>query len=251
MCQKPFLVKVVKIMIGLLLAISLFACNAPFTLFGDGEGDDGEDVAAEDDVYGDDEADSQHEIEGLAVLTDEIWPVPPAVCPTKDKVATLEFKHHLEWGMAGIGIFSIDVEGSYAVNFIESIATHEPEDKVGIHNLPKDPVKVTISVVDFRDCANAKATTYVDLEVRGTCVDGVLTLYIDEFYQEDSVTILCGEDRDKPLPIQIPIAAMEQPVVWTILLSDLWLKPQDYKVPFMGAGLKGERTYKFSYFVDQ
>ncbi len=251
MCQKPCLVKVVKIMIGFLLATSLFACNVPFSLLGDGEGNESEEVAEDGDVTGDAEADSQSEIEGLAVLTDEIWPVPPAVCPTKDKIGTLEFKHHLGWGMAGIGKFSIDVEGSYAVNFIESIATHEPEDKVGIHNLPKEPVVVTISVVDFRDCADASTTTLMDLEVRGTCVDGELTLYIDEFYQEDSVTIMCGENRDKPLPIQIPIAAMEQPVVWTILLSDLWLDSQVATIPFMGAGLEGERTFEFSYFVDQ
>ncbi len=229
------------VIVILVASFILVACNTPFSLFG-GEGDD---------VLREDASDSEYEIEGEAVLTDEIWPVPPAVCPTKDKIGTLEFKHHLEWGMAGIGKFRIDVEGSYAVNIIESIATHEPEDKVGIHNLPKESFAVTISVVDFRDCADATATTFMDLEVRGTCIDGVLTLYIDEFYQEDSVTIMCGKNRDKPMPIVIPIAAMEQPVVWTILLSDLWLDSQVATNPFMGAGLQGERTFEFGYSLNQ
>jgi hypothetical protein len=242
MCHPRCLVKILNVGIVILLATAfLAACNTPFSLFG-GEGGDALSDDASDSGSGTDEDD---------VIDEAIWPVPPAVCPSTAKIGTLEFKHHLGWGMAGIGKFSIDVEGSYAVNFIESIATHEPEDKVGIHNLPKEPVEVTISVVEFRDCANATATTYMDIEVRGTCVDGVLTLYIDEFYREDSVTIMCGEDRDKPLPIQIPIAAMEKPVVWTIQLSDLWLAPQEVPVPFMGAGLEGERTFKFSYFVDQ
>ncbi len=238
MCQRCCLRKFPNIVIAILLASAfLVACNTPFSLFG-GEGDDG---------LREDASDSSSEIEADAILTDEAWPVPPAVCPTKAKLGTLEFKHHLEWGMAGVGQWRIDVEGSYAVNIIESIATYEPEQKVGIHNLPKEPVKVTISVVDFRDCANATATTSMNLEVRGTCVDGELTLYIDEVYMEDSVTIMCGKNRDKPMPIEIPIAAMEQPVVWKILLSDLFLVEQKYTVPFMGAGLTGEREYKMGY----
>jgi hypothetical protein len=237
--------KIITLAIRIMIASSvLVACNSPLSLFG---GDETESTSGDVEARSDDESDSESEMDESDIFEDDISTVPIPACPTIANIGTLEFKHHLEWGMDGVGQWRIDVKGSYGVNIIQSIATYEPEDKVGIHNLPKASVPVTISVVEFRDCANAKATTYMDLEVRGTCTDGELKLYINEFYREGSVTIMCGDDHNNPIPIAIPLAAMERPVEWTIALSALILEEQKVTVPFMGAGLKGERTYKFGY----
>jgi hypothetical protein len=241
-------IHMITLVIVILMASFLFvACNSQFSLFGGEGGDPAAQTGGDVEVHSDGESESESEMDGLDNVEDDISTVPIPACPTVANLGTLEFKHYLEWGMDGVGQWRIDVEGSYGVNIIQSIATYEPEDKVGIHNLPKESVPVTISVVEFRDCANAKATTYMDLEVQGTCIDGELKLYINEFYREGSVTIMCGDDHDKPLPITIPLAAMERPVEWTIALSELVLGEQEVSVPFMGAGLKGERTYTFGY----
>jgi len=102
--------------------------------------------------------------------------------------------------------------------------------------------------LEFKDCDDGTASTNMRVYVTGTCIDGVLTLHIQEYYEESSVTIMCGKERDKKVEIPLPIGAMEQPVVWSLPIFDVYQNTAvpEYSVPFLGLGSSGARVYTLS-----
>jgi hypothetical protein len=166
-------------------------------------------------------------------------------CPKDDTRATLTFDHDIKWGLEGVGQFGIAVKGSYQVNLIESIATYEPGSQVGIYNVTTGPLPVTVSAIGLKGCADGKGATNMRAYVSGTCVDGTLTLFIQEYYEAASVTVMCNEGKDK-VEIPIPVSAMEKPVVWSIPVSKLSGVPVEKPVTFSGLGGSGGMTYRLT-----
>jgi hypothetical protein len=168
-----------------------------------------------------------------------------AACPQYDTRATLTFDHDIKWGLEGVGQFGIAVAGSYQLNLIQSIATYEPGAKVGIYNVSSDPLPVTVSAIGLKGCADGKGATKMRAYVSGTCIDGTLTLYIQEYYEAASVTVMCNEGKDK-VEIPIPVSLMERPVVWSLPVSKLSGVPVEKPVEFSGLGGSGGMSYKLT-----
>jgi hypothetical protein len=174
--------------------------------------------------------------------TVDIPPVPIG-CPTEDIRATMTFSHDISYGLPGAGMFGLKVQGSYEVNIVKSIATYEPDAKVGVYNLNHGPFPVTVTAKDFKGCTDGQGKTDLRALVNGTCINGTLTLYIQEYYEAASVTIMCGEKKDQKVEIPIPVGAMEQPIVWTVPIGQLAGGGTQKTVDFSGEGGSGGMTY--------
>jgi len=235
------------VIVSLLISAFLVACSVPLSFMGTGdESNESEAAAGEEDVSRSGESDSVDGSAGDTFGEDDILPV-SGVCPVDNTNGVLEFNHNIEWGIAGMGKFKIEVQGAQLINIIRSIATYEPEDKVGVHNISTEPIPVTVSAIEFRNCDNGSTTTNMRATVTGTCIDGVLTLYIQEYYEEGSVTIMCGDERDDEVEIMIPVGAMEQPVTWSLSMFEVYETTPEYSIPFLGQGGSGGRKYILSF----
>jgi hypothetical protein len=171
------------------------------------------------------------------------FPPVPIVCPTEDTRANMTFSHDISYGLPGAGMFGLKVQGSYEVNIVKSIATHEPDAKVGVYNLNHGPFPVTVTAKDFKGCTDGQGKTDLRALVNGTCINGTLTLYIQEYYEAASVTIMCGEKKDQKVEIPIPVGAMEQPIVWTMTIGQISGSGHQKSVEFSGEGGSGGMTY--------
>jgi hypothetical protein len=182
---------------------------------------------------------------GGEVRDDEGPPIAPLECPSTDQKATLTFDHDLTFGLEGVGQFGVAVKGTYQINIIHSIATYEPGEKVGVYNFTDGPIPVVLSAIGFKDCEDGEGTTNMRASVSGTCFDGTLTLIIQEYYEAGSVTMVCGQgDNRKKVEIPIPIAPLEQPIIWPMSYPQLAGGGTMQKsVPFAGVGGSGGMKY--------
>ncbi len=248
MCYPRCLARILNVVIvSLLTSAFLVACSVPLSFTGTGDGgSESEAAAGEDDVSTSGESDSVNGSEGDSFGEYDI-PSVSGVCPVDNTSGVLEFNHNIEWGVAGMGKFKIEVQGAQLINIIRSIATYEPEDKVGVHNVSTEPIPVTVSAIEFRNCDDGSTTTNMRATVTGTCIDGVLTLYIQEYYEEGSVTMMCGDERDDAVELMFPIGAMEQPVTWSLSMFEVYETTPEYLIPFLGQGGSGGRKYILSF----
>jgi hypothetical protein len=173
-------------------------------------------------------------------------PLAPLNCPEKNTSATLTFDHDVTWGLPGVGMFGLKLNGSYTINLVRSAVTHDPAEKLGIYNVSADPIPVTVTAKDFKGCNDGQGTTNMRAYVTGTCIDGTLTLNIQEYYEAASVTIMCGEKKDQKVEIPIPVGAMERPVVWTLPIGTTADTGATKTVDFSGEGGGGGMTYTVS-----
>lgn len=234
MVRRPIISNFMPFVIVILVAsFFLSACNAPLSLLG---GDDESPAGTE--VPGDEDADSESsEFDDLPV---------PAHCPAEDDHAVLDIDHNIDWGVPGKGTFKVEVQGTQLINFIHSIATHEPNEQVGIYNLSTEPLKVKVSALGFEDCNDGTAETTMRVVVQGTCFDGILTLYIKEIYAGTSVTMMCGTDRDDEVEIPLPFSTTLKPVEWIMNITDAYTSVQELPISLMGQGATGLRLYKLT-----
>jgi hypothetical protein len=179
-------------------------------------------------------------------VEDNEIPLAPLMCPAKNTMATLTFDHDVTWGLPGVGLFGLKLNGSYTINIIQSAVTQDPAKKLGIYNISTGPIPVTVTAKDFKGCNDGQGKTNMRAYVTGTCIDGTLTLNIQEYYEAASVTIMCGEKKDQKVEIPIPVGAMERPVVWTLPIGTTADTGATKKVDFSGEGGSGGMTYTVS-----
>ena len=173
-------------------------------------------------------------------------PLAPLACPEKNTMATLTFDHDITWGLPGVGMFGLKLNGSYSINLIQSSVTQDPALKLGIYNISTGPIQATVTAKDFKDCTDGEGKTNMRAYVTGTCIDGTLTLNIQEYYEAASVTILCGTKKDQKVEIPIPVGAMERPVVWAMPIGTAADTGATKTVGFSGEGGGGGMKYTFS-----
>jgi hypothetical protein len=173
-------------------------------------------------------------------------PLALLTCPEANTTATLTFGHDISWGLPGVGMFGLKLNGSYQINVIRSSVTQDPALKLGIYNISTGPIPVTVTAKEFKGCTDGQGKTNMRAIVTGTCINGTLTLYIQEYYEAASVTIMCGEKKDQKVEIPIPVGAMEQPVVWAMPVGTTAGSGATKDVEFSGEGGSGGMTYIFS-----
>ena len=171
-------------------------------------------------------------------------PRPLAECPEHGTQATLNFDHNIEWGIEGAGMFGVAVKGAYQVRIVKTDVIHEPDSKEGIYNLSTGPFLVTVSVKEFEDCTDGANESNMRAIVTGTCIDGMLTLNIEEVYEPTSVTIVCDDDDQVDIPV--PLSALLAPITWSMPISTLSGAGAEKQVPFMGMGGSGAFTYNLT-----
>jgi len=181
---------------------------------------------------------------GGADAGEDIPPV-PLDCPKTDTTASLTFNHDIQFGIEGVGRFGVTVTGTYKINIIESIHTTEGGERYGVHNVDTGPLGVRLTVEDLENCDKGSGTTSMRADVTGSCINNQLTLIIQEYYEEGQVTVLCGEGDDKEeVPIPLPLAALEKPIILTMSYMELAGKGSVNKFePFLGMGGSGGWNY--------
>lgn len=175
----------------------------------------------------------------------DVPPNVPLECPKTDEKATLTFNHNIQFGLEGVANFGVSVTGTYQINIIHSVATYQPGDRVGVYNFTTGPLPVVLTAKDLENCENGKGTTSMRADVLGTCNQGTLTLFIQEYYEAGSVTVMCGEGEDKDeVEIPLPIGPLEQPITWSMAYSQLaGGMTMTKSVPFAGMGGSGGMSY--------
>ena len=116
-------------------------------------------------------------------------------------------------------MFGVAVKGAYQVRIVKTDVIHEPDSKEGIYNLSTGPFLVTVSVKEFEDCTDGANESNMRAIVTGTCIDGMLTLNIEEVYEPTSVTIVCDDDDQVDIPV--PLSALLAPITWSMPISTL------------------------------